>query len=384
MAFEEKNSEVIDTLTCANCGAILHYQPGTDHLRCEYCGTENTIPQNPSTVEKPGAITTELTKDPYEEYLDATNLKVGKTTRAMIVSCKNCGASTTLRQGILADSCPFCAAPLVIDQSELKEVREPNAVLPFMIDNKQALQLFKSWLKGLWFAPDALVKNTKEFHGTNKLQGIYLPYWNFDADTTTPYEGQRGEYYYVTETYYVTVNGRQEARTRQVRHTRWYHASGTVFEQFRDMLVKASQSIDKSVEEKLEPWNIQKFRPFDERYLSGFKAEIYQVEPPQAYKDAQRRMDAFIYQSICQDIGGDVQRVDGYDTNFHDVKIQYTLLPVWISSYHFNKKLYNFYINACTGEVIGERPYSFWKIFFLVISILAAIGVIYWLYQQGQ
>ena len=33
------------------------------------------------------------------------------------------------------------------------------------------------------------------------MDGVYLPYWTFDSQTTTQYIGQRGEYYYDTETY---------------------------------------------------------------------------------------------------------------------------------------------------------------------------------------
>jgi hypothetical protein len=33
-------------------------------------------------------------------------------------------------------------------------------------------------------------------------------------------------------------------------------------------------------------------------------------------------------------------------------------------------------VNARTGEVVGERPYSFWKIFFLVVTILCVVAVV--------
>ena len=42
----------------------------------------------------------------------------------------------------------------------------------------------------------------------------------------------------------------------------------------------------------------------------------------------------------------------------------------------YNDKVYRFLINARTGEVQGERPYSKIKIALLVIGILAIIGVI--------
>jgi hypothetical protein len=42
-------------------------------------------------------------------------------------------------------------------------------------------------------------------------------------------------------------------------------------------------------------------------------------------------------------------------------------------------------INGRTGEVHGERPYSAWKIFFFVLTLLAVIGGgIYLWVQYGQ
>ena len=40
------------TFACNNCGADLKYQPGTVHLKCEYCGTDNEIPQPEEEIEE--------------------------------------------------------------------------------------------------------------------------------------------------------------------------------------------------------------------------------------------------------------------------------------------------------------------------------------------
>src|SRR5262249_12445684 len=50
--------------------------------------------------------------------------------------------------------------------------------------------------------------------------------------------------------------------------------------------------------------------------------------------------------------------------------------PVWLAPYHYRQKLFRIVINARTGEVVGTRPYSFWKIAFLIIAILAAIAAV--------
>jgi hypothetical protein len=48
-------------------------------------------------------------------------------------------------------------------------------------------------------------------------------------------------------------------------------------------------------------------------------------------------------------------------------------LPIWIGAYRFQNKAYQVVVNASTGEVQGERPYSVIKIALLVIAILIAL-----------
>ena len=57
------------------------------------------------------------------------------------------------------------------------------------------------------------------------------------------------------------------------------------------------------------------------------------------------------------------------------------LLPVWISAYRYRDKAYRFIVNGQTGEVSGEAPVSWWKVFFLGLGIL--VLVVFFLYLQG-
>jgi hypothetical protein len=59
-------------------------------------------------------------------------------------------------------------------------------------------------------------------------------------------------------------------------------------------------------------------------------------------------------------------------------------MPLWIATYMFGGKTYHVYVNANTGKVIGERPYSAVKIALLVLVVLAAIGLGIVLYQSSR
>ena len=52
--------------------------------------------------------------------------------------------------------------------------------------------------------------------------------------------------------------------TRQVRHTRWYQTSGTVRQNFDDLIVQAGRSLPPEIVEELEPWNLQKLVPYQD------------------------------------------------------------------------------------------------------------------------
>jgi hypothetical protein len=123
---------------------------------------------------------------------------------------------------------------------------------------------------------------------------------------------------------------------------------------------------------------------FDERYMSGFRSETYQLDPERGFVKAAEQTAGEINSAIRDDIGGDEQRIDSTDTQYLDKAIKYLMLPVWVSAYNYNNKVYQFTVNASTGEVIGQRPVSAIKIILAVLLLIVLIitGVI--LYQNAH
>jgi hypothetical protein len=79
---------------------------------------------------------------------------------------------------------------------------------------------------------------------------------------------------------------------------------------------------------------------------------------------------------VRADIGGDEQRVSQVATNYSAITFKHLLLPVYVGAYRFRDKVYQVVLNGRTGEVQGERPYSFWKIFLLVLFIVVFVVVV--------
>lgn len=95
-------------------------------------------------------------------------------------------------------------------------------------------------------------------------------------------------------------------------------------------------------------------------------------------------MDDQIRIAIRWHIGGDEQRIHSVSTQHSNISFKHILLPVWISAYKYKEKVYRFLVNARTGEVQGERPWSWVKITLAVIAVAGAIAGGIYLYQQAQ
>ena len=354
---------------CQQCGAVLKYAPGTELLVCDYCGTQNRIPQ---------------VAEPIREYdLNRALNQLAETNRQPVmpsIHCDECGAGFQFEATIHAGECPFCGTPIITSTAQIKPI-QAKSLLPFSIDEPAARQKFQHWIQGLWFAPDAVKKYARS---DTKLSGVYLPYWTFDSQTSSAYNGERGDVYYVTEQVQVVRNNQTVTETRQVPKIRWTAVSGQVGRFFDDVLIGASKSLPRTLLDALQPWDLQALIPYDEQYLSGFRSEYYQVELGEGFDRARQVMDEQIYQDICRDIGGDHQRIHQVQTRHNQTTYKHCLLPIWSAAFRYKDRSYRFVINGRTGKVQGERPYSVWKIGFAVLASLAlAAGLYIYLEKTG-
>jgi len=367
--FNEQTAHTGNFIKCKDCGANLKYLPGTPFLNCEYCGAKNEI-------ETEAVI--EIIENDFESFLNEKEHLEDKQ-EINTVKCTNCAASTTLQPNVTSSNCPYCDTPLVVTNATTSSIIKPSYILPFKIDRKAATQEFVKWTGSLWFAPNKLKDYAQ--HSAEKLNGLYMPYWTYDTNTVSDYTGMRGVHYYVTETY---RDSEGRTQTRQVQRTNWYPASGTVYNEFDDVLVVSSKSLPEPLANELEPWDLPALVAYNDKYLSGFITESYQVDLKSGFEKAKQRIDPVIRSSVNQDIGGDVQQITSIHSSYNDITFKHILLPLWLSSYKYKDKVYRFLINARTGEVQGERPYSAAKIAALVISVLAVIGTIIYFYQKNK
>ncbi|PIE13565.1 MAG: primosomal protein N' (replication factor Y) - superfamily II helicase [Rhodobacterales bacterium] len=343
---------------CEQCGADYRFAPQTNALVCDHCGHEHSIQDAPRNA---------IRELDFHRALEA-QLPAQDVEETRLSHCPNCAAQITFEDKDHAAECPFCGTPVVIDTGLHRHIK-PRAVAPFVLEEKQAREAMSEWLGALWFAPRGVQQYARK---GRKMRGVYVPYWTFDADTTSTYSGERGTIYYETRT--VMRDGKRVQQ--QVQKVRWQSARGRVTRFFDDVLVLASKTLPKRFTDALQPWDLSALQPYAPEYLAGFDAEGYTIALDDGYDEARRHMARVIERDVKFDIGGDRQRIHDINTDVRDVAFKHILLPIWLAAYKYRGKTYRFVVNGQTGRVQGERPWSVWKLSFAVILGLLIAGAV--------
>lgn len=364
---------------CDGCGADLQFRIGDQVLACEFCGhvKEIEVPDDADVVEQDFHEMLERLRDWREDeaqrQIESGDEELsGDSTTRNELRCDSCGGNVEFIGTLTSTHCPYCGSPVQLEKAhKCREHRIPvDGVLPFQIDRVHAKKNLKQWVESRWFAPNDFKKRGAD----GKFNGVYLSYYTFDSMTYTAYSGQRGEHYWVTV-------GSGKNRRREMR-TRWYPASGRFQRFFDDVLVLANTGLNRKFMLALEPWPLLKVVPFNQQMLAGYMARTYDMELDHCFGEAKERIDSALYSEVCQRIGGDTQRVHSVDSNYEAITFKHLLLPVWLLAYRYHDRTFQVFINAASGEVQGQRPYSAWKIAFAVITGLAIAGVIAAFSQQ--
>ena len=364
------SSPPVDQYKCPGCGADMAYEPTKGQLQCAYCGHLEAI-----------ALPHISAPDPRQEHALHGFMETPQTdvaplsTTAQSAQCPGCQAQITFEPPDVAGRCPFCGTNIVTQSKTAVTALMPAGLIPFRVGRKAALKSLRDWLTfrfdlSDWqavFVPQQLTRLAQK----ESLVGVYLPFWTYDCQTRSHYQGEQGEHYYVTETDH-------EGKRERVRKTRWREVSGMVSRFFDDILVPASRSVDYKRLVRLWPAvSADQLKPYDAQYLAGFKAQRYEVSLTEGFELAKQQMDEEIRGDVRADIGGDEQRIRAVQTQHSNQTFKHILLPVWMLSYRYQGTRYQVLINAQTGEVLGDRPFCTWKVALAVaIALIVAIVLI--------
>jgi DNA-directed RNA polymerase subunit RPC12/RpoP len=355
---------------CPQCGAEMGWDAQQKMLHCEYCGHQQEPQQAGEIVEYD-----------LEAFLRSGEGKAhgyGTTTKS--ISCQQCGATTAVEPGVTSTECPFCGSNVVLEQETAADIIQPESLVPFQISQDVALRKYREWLGRGIFRPGDLAKRA----GRGQLYGVYLPFWTFDAEAFSRWRAEAGYYYYETETYTTTEDGKRVTKTRQVRKTRWEPAWGQHSGSYDDVLVYATSSIDPKILERIYPFDTHKLVPYASQYLSGWRAEQYRIGLRAGWGIGQQKIEDHEHNACAGQVPGDTYRNLHVNTAISDVTFKHVLLPVWIASYPYKDKVYRYMVNGQTGKVEGQKPVSWIRVAIAVVVVAVFIAVIVYLASQGQ
>jgi hypothetical protein len=335
-----RGENTLTTTTCAHCGSPYEQKTSTLNLDLEV------------TLEK---------------HIDEITM-TQSPVQAIGMECLNCRTTIKYHENQISIKCPFCSTHYQTKISQKIFLIEPSFFLPFQIDHATALASLRNWCTPKWLAPE---KFRKIASNPKNLKTIFLPYWKYDCHTQSTYIGKKGVYFQTTKAYKTMEKGKPINKTRAVTQTQWTPVKGALTHSIDNVVIPATNAIPKKWVSKITPSTFSNLTAFNKDFDHSFV--LYQTMAKEALQDAYAKIQKLIKKKIKIEIAGDRQKVSQIQTRFSQPSITGILVPVYICSFKHKNSNYQVLIDAQTGEVHGDSPFSNMKISFLLIFCIIGI-----------
>ncbi len=353
--------------SCPSCGSKIGYSAEKRKIACDYCGYTEALDTAQDEVEEQS----------LQDAMERAAAWQPVATTKLQIKCSSCGSSTLVEGNNPNINCSFCGSKNINQAAFQGNFIQPVGIIPFFIHRKLGEMKFTEWIGSGWFHPSELSQKAS----LRDLRGVYIPFWTYDAQTETEYQGESGHHYY--ETIYTRDSEGNQVAT-QIQRTRWVWQTGHISHFFDDILIVASKGVQPEHIKGISPFKLESVINYDPRLLLNWEAEVYGIEVDKGYEMASREMDSRLYNIAASRLGGDTYRNLNIDVEKSYQTFKHLLLPVWLCAYTYNGKIYQFAINGQTGKVTGDKPYSTIKIAFAVILGLIVLAAIFYLYTTTQ
>jgi len=252
---------------------------------------------------------------------------------------------------VFSGACPFCDSPLV--DTDLVAASPPDVVVSFDVNKTQAARLLRAYLEDQWLAPNALRRAAK----AESVRPVFVPFFVYNAVCRSEFACRVGIYWYRTETYTTTVNGKTVVRTRQVRETEWHAFSGTHAKRWYDHLVSASLGVLESEANALEPFDLGRSQPYAHVLTGGVEAEVPTISREDALGTAEQELRQLANAAIASGhLPGNKHRNLETRSTVDVEAVKMALLPVWVAAFRSGELTVRLLVNGQTGEVVGDVP----------------------------
>ena len=328
-------------IKCRNCGADLRFDIDRQQLICDYCSSTFDV-----TLVHGADITSE------EQMMEA-----------VVHTCSQCGAELFTTEETAATFCSYCGSSILLE-SRLVMVNKPDYIIPFSVTREEAVKSYKQYLRKAIFAPADLKRAEIE-----SIRGIYMPYWE----------------YYMKRTDTVNVRGHiNEHREGSYLVSEVYNLKFKAFVESDGLEYDASSKFPDDLSQACAPFYFKESKLFNPGYMSGFYADLGDVNPDLYLREAVETVQDVAASEIIDNsnIGayGITKSSLKSKLDFNDVKPGLAMYPVWFASARDKKGRYINYaaINGQSGRASADLPVDKKKV--LLGALILAIPIFFLLY----
>lgn len=336
---------------CKNCGSNLKFDPKTQSLICPNCESEFPFDKKQEEI-----------KHPVEEgkHNDNNKAHASWASDMKVVKCGTCGAEIMLSGLEISKSCPYCGSDYVSEESLLPGLK-PDCIVPFMFNENDAGDKFIKGIKKKFFAPRALKKKLPQ----NKIHGIYVPSFTFDAESETNYKGLL-----------IKKETHTDSKGRTTTYTRRIPISGVQRCSHVDYVEEDSSKINSKQMTGILPFNFKQSFVYDSNFVRGYSMEHYDESFSNCYERAKKGMTEVIRQAILSKYDYTSVSYLNMDVNFSNELYSYRMLPIYSFEFDWKQKKYMVLMNGQTGKVGGGYPKSGLRIFLVAFVAIALIALL--------
>ncbi|MGI6052827.1 MAG: hypothetical protein ACOYA9_10185 [Bilifractor sp.] len=344
----------LKTYKCPNCGGALIFDPHSQKLRCDHCGSDfYPIDFRDKLAERSGI--------PIEQF-DQESL--------LVYHCPNCGAEIITSSKNMITNCAYCGSEIALT-NRLPEDFRPDIIIPFSVSREDAEFQYDRCVRHSYFAPSRF---RKKVH-LEKMQGMYIPVWLFTCRVRAgvncwgPYTKKQSGY----------MNG-VSFNIQSGTIGRFREEAEIIFERVAE---DGLGQLDDRLVEVVGPFDFRRSAVFNSAYLVGFSAQRWDTSEEVIWKRVEGRIEDSAREELVTHAWQEaysnyslselkevkrtvdsrasalqLKQTSDFSCEVEDVTVERALVPIWMMYTKYAGKNYLFAVNGQTGTVAGKIPRS--------------------------
>lgn len=325
---------------CPGCGANMKFNIASQQMACIYCGMQ----VEPHSLQK-------------DE--DATSDDTFEITR---FTCPQCGGEMFSGDQDATAFCSFCGAANILTSRLVREKR-PRYIIPFKKTKEDCKKAYAKKTRWALFAP----REMRDPSYIDSFRGIYMPYWTYQLE-------QKGG---------VCFKGKKSYRKGNYVYTDHYDLQGEIDADYYGFSYDASSTFYDNISESLAPYYVRDQVEFTPAYLSGFYADIADVDEYLYRENALTMANESSWEQISSEKAFKKYSVSSTNQSNLTEKLHTqctaahsTMYPVWFLSWRKDDRVAYATVNGQTGKVAADLPIDIKKFIALALALAVPLFIL--------